>query len=99
MRKHASGNSQELIRNAVNRENAKLRTPARPSLMRYAAGACLALLAWCPAGRAQANSAAPASAEEVKQLREVVQSSLTRVTELESELKQRQSPSNARITS
>jgi hypothetical protein len=98
MRKHASGNSQELIRNAVNRENAKLRTPARPSLMRYAAGACLVLLAWCPVGRAQANSAAPASAEEVKQLREVVQSLLTRVTELESELKQRQSPSSAGIT-
>jgi len=98
MRKHASGNSQELIRNAVNRENAKLRTPARPSLVRYAAGACLVLLAWCPVGRAQANSAAPASAEEVKQLREVVQSLLTRVTELESELKQRQSPSSAGIT-
>jgi hypothetical protein len=51
---------------------------------------CLALLAWCPAGRAQANSPAPASAEEVKQLRDVVQSLLARVTELENELKQRQ---------
>jgi hypothetical protein len=97
MRKHASGNSQELIRNAVNRKNAKLRTPARPSLMRYAAGACLALLAWCPVGRAQANSAAPASAEEVKQLREVVQSLLTRVTELESELKQQRTGSTERV--
>jgi len=51
---------------------------------------CLALLAWCPAGRAQANSPAPASAEEVKQLRDVVESLLARVTELENELKQRQ---------
>jgi hypothetical protein len=65
---------------------------------RYAIGICAALLAWCPASHAQENSAAPASAEEVKQLREVVQSLLTRVTELESQLKQRQSPSNAGIS-
>jgi len=62
----------------------------------YAIGMCLALLAWCPSSRAQANGPAPASAEEVKQLREVVQSLLTRVTELESELKQRQASSTAR---
>jgi hypothetical protein len=59
-------------------------------------GMWLALLGWCPAGRAQSNAAAPASAEEVKQLREVVQSLLTRVTELESQLKQRQASSAAR---
>ncbi len=53
-------------------------------------GLCLLLMAWGPAGRAQANNTAPASAEEVKQLREVVQSLAARVTELESELKQRQ---------
>jgi hypothetical protein len=64
-----------------------------------AMGACLVLLAWCPAGRAQANAAAPASAEEVKQLREVVQSLISRVTELESELKQRQSSSVERTES
>jgi hypothetical protein len=44
---------------------------------------------WCPAGRAQSSSPAPASAEEVKQLREVVQSLLLRVSELENERKQR----------
>jgi hypothetical protein len=59
-------------------------------------GVCLALLAWCPPCGAQANNPAPASAEEVKQLREVVQSLLTRVTELENELKQRQSSSTGR---
>jgi len=58
--------------------------------LRLMVGMCLALLAWCPAGRAQGGNQAPASAEEVKQLRDVVQSLLTRVTELENELKQRQ---------
>src|SRR5271155_201399 len=62
----------------------------RNGWLSYAIGVFIALLAWCPVGRAQAQSATPASAEEVKQLREVVQSLLTRVTELESELKQRQ---------
>ena len=38
--------------------------------LRYTMGMCLALLAWCPSSRAQANNPAPASAEEVKQLRE-----------------------------
>jgi hypothetical protein len=71
----------------------------RNAWLRYAIGVCIALLAWCPAGRAQTNSATPASAEEVKQLREVVQSLLTRVTELESELKQRQPASSERIAS
>src|ERR1700736_4775460 len=64
--------------------------------LRYTMGMFLALLAWCPPGRAQANNQAPASAEEVKQLREVVQSLLTRVTELENELKQRQASSTER---
>ena len=73
--------------------------PIRNLWLRCATGACLALLAWGPAARAQANSAAPASAEEVKQLREVVQSLLTRVTELESELKQRQAASTGATTS
>lgn len=63
--------------------------------LRRAMGICLALLAWCPPGHAQANTSAPASAEEVKQLREVVQSLMARVTELESALKQRQSSSTA----
>jgi hypothetical protein len=94
---YALGNSQELIRDIVTCQNAKLKTSARPSLMRYAAGVCLALLAWCPASRAQANSSAPASAEEVKQLREVVQNLLTRVTELESELKQQRTASPERV--
>jgi hypothetical protein len=57
----------------------------------------LALLACCPAGRAQAGNQAPASAEEVKQLREVVQSLLARVTQLENELKQRPPASDARF--
>lgn len=64
--------------------------------LRYTMGMFLALLAWCPPGRAQAKNQAPASAEEVKQLREVVQSLLTRVTELENELKQRQPSSTER---
>jgi hypothetical protein len=63
--------------------------------LRRAMGICLALLAWCPPGRAQANAPAPASAEEVKLLREVVQSLMARVAELESTLKQRQPSSTA----
>jgi hypothetical protein len=59
------------------------------ALLRHTIGICLAMLAWCPAGRAQTGNPAPASAEEVKQLREVVQSLLTRVTELEKALRQR----------
>ena len=67
--------------------------------LHFMAGMCLALVAWCPAGRAQAGNGnqAPASAEEVKQLRDVVQSLLTRVTELENELKQRQALPAERI--
>ena len=56
-----------------------------------------AMLVCCPAGRAQAGSQAPASAEEVKQLREVVQSLLTRVTQLENELEQRPPAADARL--
>lgn len=78
---HTSHRSQNLICNTA---------------LRYATGMFLAMLAWCPAGRAQANAPAPASAEEVKQLREVVQSLMARVTELESELKQRQMSSTAK---
>ena len=99
MCKNTSGSDQTLTRNTVIRETSNLSTATRPTLLRYATGVCLALLAWCPASRAQVNSTAPASAEEVKQLREVVQSLLTRVTELESELKQRQPSSTAGITS
>jgi hypothetical protein len=69
----------------------------REKSVRCTAGMCLALLAWCPAGRAQTGNPAPASAEEVKQLRDVVQSLLARVTELENELKQRQ-PASAERT-
>jgi hypothetical protein len=49
----------------------------------------LAVLVCCPGSRAQSANPAPASAEEVKQLREVVQSLLTRVSDLENELKKR----------
>jgi hypothetical protein len=65
--------------------------------LRCVAGMCLALLPWCPASRAQAGNRAPASAEEVKQLRDVVQSLLTRVTELENELKQRRASPTSRV--
>jgi hypothetical protein len=64
--------------------------------MRCVAGLCLALLPWCPASPAQAGNQAPASAEEVKQLRDVVENLLARVTELENELKQRQAVPTAR---
>lgn len=56
--------------------------------LRCMTGTCLLLLASCPASHAQAGN--QASAEEVKQLREVVQSLLTRVTELENELRHQQ---------
>jgi hypothetical protein len=65
--------------------------------LRFMVGMCLALLAWCAAVRAQAGNQAPASAEEVKQLRGVVESLLTRVTELENELKQRRALPAERI--
>jgi Putative beta-barrel porin-2, OmpL-like. bbp2 len=71
--------------------------PVRNTRLRYAISICLALLAWCPTGRGQANDQAPASAAEVKQLREVVQSLLTRVEVLENELKQRRPVSNDKI--
>jgi hypothetical protein len=62
-------------------------------------GICAALLAWGPAARAQASGAAPASAEEVRQLRDVVESLLIRVTELEKELKERPPAPTERIAS
>jgi hypothetical protein len=73
-----------------------VQTRIHKSSLRRTAGICLALLAWCPAGRAQTGSPAPASAEEVKELRDVVQSLLARVTALENELKQRQPASAGR---
>src|SRR5260370_19148248 len=69
------------------------RKRTRNALLRHAIAICLALLAWCPPGRAQAGNPAAASAEDVKQLREVVQSLLIRVAELETQLKQRRSAS------
>src|ERR1700682_3100123 len=80
----------------INQTSHSSLTLIRNTSLRYTMGMCLALLAWCPSSRAQANNPAPASAEEVKQLREVVQSLLTRVTELEHELKQRQPASTER---
>jgi hypothetical protein len=79
MVKHSSRGDQAPTRN----------TWSRATWVPYTMGICAALLAWCPAGWAQTGNPAPASAEEVKQLRDVVQSLLTRVTELENELKQR----------
>jgi hypothetical protein len=81
----------------INHSSHSVRTLIFKNAPRYTMGMCIALLAWCPAGRAQAGSPVPASAEEVKQLREVVQSLLTRVTELENELKQRQALPAERI--
>lgn len=59
----------------------------------YALGSFLVLVVWCPGGRAQESVQAPASAAEVKELRAVVQSLLTRVADLENQLKQRQAGS------
>jgi len=75
-----------MINNTSHRSQILNRKPA----LCYKMGICLALMAWCPPGRAQANAPAPASAEEVRQLREVVQGLVTRVAELENELKLRQ---------
>ena len=78
----------------LTRNNSIWTNSTRITAWRCAIGICAALLGWCPTGRAQAqaDAQAPASAEEVKQLREVVQSLLVRVTELETELKQRERP-------
>ena len=73
----------------INHNSPNSQMPICNALLRHTIGICFAILAWCPAGRAQTNNPAPASAEEVEQLREVVQSLLTRVTELEKELKER----------
>lgn len=73
----------------INHKSHQNRTFLPNALLRHSAWILFALLAGCPLGRAQNSDPAPASAEDVKQLREVVQSLLTRVTELENELKQR----------
>jgi hypothetical protein len=83
MSKQASHSPQTLIR-LTSISNASNRNAAQ----RFTMGVCLLLLAWCPATRGQEGPPAPASEEEVKQLREVVRSLLTRVTELENQLKQ-----------
>jgi len=69
----------------------------RNTNLRHAPWLFFALLAWCPPSRAQASNPAPASAEEFKQLRELVQSLQTRVTDLENELKRRPTPAPERI--
>ena len=89
---HRPGKTLPMIKHSLHSSQILNHTGA----LRRALGMCLALLAWCPPGRAQASAPAPASAEEVKQLREVVQSLMARVTELESALKQRQPSSAAR---
>jgi hypothetical protein len=92
MCKHASDNGSTPL------PNTSIRRTSIGDISRcYAIGVCLALLAWCPAGRAQETNAAPASAEEVKELREAVKSLVARVTELESALKQRQPASPERV--
>lgn len=57
--------------------------------LRCALGMLLALMAWCaPAWAQEKDQTAPASAAEVKELRAVVQGLLTRVADLESQLKE-----------
>jgi hypothetical protein len=94
MSKHTSSSGSTLTRSGSTWKIAKNRISRW-----YAMGICAALMAWCPAGRAQSNNAAPASAEEVKQLRDVVQSLLVRVTELEKELKERPPAATERVAS
>jgi hypothetical protein len=89
--------SREKSLHMTSQTSSRGRAPARKLSIGCALGISLGLLAWCPAGRAQANNQAPASAEEVKQLREVVQSLLTRVTQLENELKRRPPVSVAKL--
>jgi hypothetical protein len=91
----ASGRQPGKMPLMINYSSRNSQMPICNALLRCTTGIWLVMLAWCPAGRAQANNPAPASAEEVKQLREVVQSLLTRVTELEKELKQRQPAATA----
>jgi hypothetical protein len=74
----------------INQSSHENRTPPCTCFLRSTALLCLAFLAWCPPGRTQASNPASASAEEFKQLRELVQSLQTHVTDLENELKQRQ---------
>jgi hypothetical protein len=94
MSKHTSNSRRTLTRNGSTWKIANNRISRW-----YAMGICVALMAWCPAGRAQSNDAAPASAEEVKQLRDVVQSLLVRVTELEKELKERPPAATEKVAS
>src|SRR5580658_3229612 len=94
MSKHTSNSRRTLTRNGSTWKIANNRISRW-----YAMGICVALMAWCPVGRAQSNDAAPASAEEVKQLRDVVQSLLIRVTELEKELKERPPAVTERVAS
>jgi hypothetical protein len=94
MSKHTSNSGRTLTRNGSTWKIANNRISRW-----YAMGICVALMAWCPAGRAQSNDAAPASAEEVKQLRDVVQSLLVRVTELEKELKERPPAATEKVAS
>jgi Putative beta-barrel porin-2, OmpL-like. bbp2 len=96
MRMQISDSSSALVRH---NSNAKIQTGY--FLTRGVIGIFVVMLTWCPLGRAQTNSAMPAagaaSAEEVRQLREVVQSLLVRVTELEGELKHRQTASTVSV--
>ena len=92
MSKHTSNSGRTLSRNGSTWKIAN-----KKIWLWCAMGICVALLAWCPAARAQSNDATPASAEEVKQLRDVVQSLLVRVTELEKELKERSPAATERI--
>jgi hypothetical protein len=80
----------------INQSSHENRTPPCTCFLRSTAWLCLAFVAWCPPGRAQASNPAPASAEEFNQLRELVQSLQTRVTDLENELKQRRPSSTER---
>lgn len=60
-------------------------------------GSLLALMACCVPSWAQENTQAPASAAEVKELRAVVESLLTRVADLESQLKEEKAASAVNI--
>ncbi|MGA2095550.1 MAG: porin [Candidatus Acidiferrum sp.] len=63
----------------------------------YSMGSLLALMACCVPSWAQENTQAPASAAEVKELRAVVESLLTRVADLESQLKEEKAASAVNI--
>src|SRR5277367_6250817 len=100
MRVQTSDSGSALVRHS---SIAKIQSGYR--LSRGVIGTLAVILALCPLGHAQMNDATPAptptpavaSAEEVRQLREVVQSLLVRVTELESELKRRRTTSEVSV--